>query len=156
MMIIPARQKGAAAVEFAILVPFMILMALGVTELGRAFYQYNTLTKSLRDGVRYLSTQAPGTGHGTAACLVVHGNQDCSGGVLVPGLSTSMVSVCDAINCAGTHSAVSTGTGVVNLVTVTVTGYTFDSFINFQMGGLTIGVPDLTFPPIGTTMRQAL
>ena len=52
------RQSGLAVVEFAIILPFIILMALAVTELGRGLYQYNTLTKAVRDGVRYLSGSA--------------------------------------------------------------------------------------------------
>jgi Flp pilus assembly protein TadG len=154
-MTFSAKQQGVAAVEFAILVPLMILMVFGITEFGRAFYQYNTLTKSVRDGVRYLSTQAPGTGHNIAACLAVYGNQTCTGQVLVPGLSTSMVNICDAINCP-THSAVSTGSGVVNLATVTVTGFPFTSLVNFNLAGLTIGAPNMTFGPVSATMRQIL
>jgi Flp pilus assembly protein TadG len=155
-MIFPAKQKGVAAIEFAILVPLMMLMVFGITEFGRAFYQYNTLTKSVRDGVRYLSTQAPSTGHGIAVCLAVYGNQSCTGQVLVPGLSTSMVSICDAINCPGTHSAVSTGSGVVNLATVSITGFPFTSLVNFNLAGLTIGAPNMTFGPVSATMRQIL
>lgn len=151
-----ARQRGVAAIEFAILVPVMLLIVFGITEFGRAFYQYNSLTKSVRDGVRYLSMRAPGAGHDVAACLAVHGNQTCEGPALVPGLSTSMVSVCDAINCPGTHSAVSTGTGVVNLVTLSISGYQFVSAINAQLGAVTIGAPDMAFDPISATMRQEL
>lgn len=155
-MTFPAKQEGVAAIEFAILVPLMMLMVFGITEFGRAFYQYNTLTKSVRDGVRYLSTQAPGTGHGIAACLAVYGNQSCSGQVLVPDLSTLMVNVCDASSCPATHGAVSTGSGVVNLVTVSITGFSFTPLVNFGLAGLTIGAPDMTFGPISATMRQEL
>lgn len=155
-MILTGRQEGVAAIEFAILVPLMMLMVFGITEFGRAFYQYNTLAKSVRDGVRYLSTQAPGTGHDIAACLAVYGNQTCTGQVLVPGLSASMVSICDAINCPGTHSAVLTGSGVVNLATVTVTGFPFTSLVNFNLMGLEIGAQSMTFGPISATMRQEL
>lgn len=155
-MTFPAKQEGVAAIEFAILVPLMMLMVFGITEFGRAFYQYNTLTKSVRDGVRYLSTQAPGTGHSIAVCLAVYGNQSCTGNALVPGLTEAMVNVCDAYNCPATHSAVSTGSGVVNLATVTVTGFPFTSLVNFNLAGLTIGAPNMTFGPVSTTMRQAL
>ena len=48
-------QQGLATVEFAIVLPLIILIALAVTELGRGLYQYNTLTKAVHDGVRYLS-----------------------------------------------------------------------------------------------------
>jgi Flp pilus assembly protein TadG len=51
-------QQGLATVEFAIVLPLVLLIALAVTELGRGLYQYNTLSKSVQDGVRYLSDQA--------------------------------------------------------------------------------------------------
>ena len=54
------RQKGVAALELAIAVPVLLLLLLASAELGRAFYQYNTLTKSVRDGARYLSENSLG------------------------------------------------------------------------------------------------
>lgn len=150
------KQEGVAAIEFAILVPLIVLMVFGITEFGRALYQYNALGKSVRDGVRYLSTQAPGTGHGVAACLAVYGNQTCTGPVLAPGLNLTMVSICDAISCPGTHASVSTGSGVVNLATVTVTGFPFTSLVNFNLAGMRIGAQSTAFGPISATMRQEL
>ena len=49
------RQRGVAAVEFAIILPVLLFLMVATEEVGRAFYQYNTLTKSVRDGARYLS-----------------------------------------------------------------------------------------------------
>ena len=51
-------QKGLAMVEMVIVTPLLLFLLLSVAELGRAFYQYNSLTKSVRDGARYLSTKA--------------------------------------------------------------------------------------------------
>jgi hypothetical protein len=59
------------------------------------------------------------------------------------------VTICDAVTCAGTHASVPTGLGSVNLVTVTITGYAFDSVVDFV-------VPDMTFDDISTTMRAQL
>lgn len=53
-----ATQHGVAAVEFAIVLPVLLLLMIATAELGRAFYQYDTLTKAVRDGARYLSTVA--------------------------------------------------------------------------------------------------
>lgn len=50
-----SRQRGVAAVELAILLPFLLLLVLGTAEFGRAFFQYNTLTKAVRNGARFLS-----------------------------------------------------------------------------------------------------
>jgi Flp pilus assembly protein TadG len=51
-------QRGVAAIEMAITLPVLLLLLVATAELGRAFYQYNTLSKSIRNAVRYLSTEA--------------------------------------------------------------------------------------------------
>ena len=150
------RQRGVAAVEFGFLIIPLTLMLFGLTEYGRAIYQYNTLVKATRDATRYLSTVAPGNGFSQARCLARHGNTACSGPLLVPDLTDDKVVICDATNCAGTHALVPTGSGAVNLVTVTISGYQFQSLINFPVGGLSAGAPDITFGDISNTMRQAL
>ena len=53
------RQKGTAIVEFALVLPFLLLLTFITTEFGRAIWQYNTLAKSVRDAARYLSLQTP-------------------------------------------------------------------------------------------------
>lgn len=148
-------QRGAAAIEFAILIVPLLLMLFGVTEYGRAIYQYNTLAKSVRDATRYLSTVAPGSGHAAARCLAVYGNTGCTGGPVAPGLTPAMVGICDASTCAATHNSQATGSGTANLVTVTISGYRFRTLLNFTMSGLTVGAPDITYDPIQNTMRQA-
>jgi Flp pilus assembly protein TadG len=156
-------ENGAAAIEFAILLIPLLVIVTGITEIGRAMYYYNTLTKSVRDAARLLSTQAPtdpdyATLKATAACLAVYGNSGCSGSALVPGLSETMFSVCDAASCPETHSAVATGTGAINLVTVTIgaTGneYTFTSLAAFAPA--LFGVPSIQFSAISVTMRQII
>lgn len=151
-------QRGVAAVEFGILIIPLSLMLFGLTEYGRAIYQYNTLVKSARDAVRYLTTVAPGTGDEVAKCLVLWGKQTSvcddndpdnpTPGVLAPYLSKSMVSV-------STEAAEVDG-NAVNLVTVTIDQYEFQSLINFPVGGLSIGAPNITFGAISNTMRQRL
>jgi Flp pilus assembly protein TadG len=157
---VPKRrnQKGAAAVELAILLIPLLLIAAGVTELGRAFFQYNALVKGTRDGVRFLTLKGPldpadpATAQNTAEarCLVVYGNRTCTGTARVPELSPGMITICDSATCPATHSAQPTGTGVINLVTVTISGYTFMPIVSFL-------VPSpLTFNDISATMRQVL
>ena len=48
-------QRGIAAIEMVITLPVLLLLLVGMAELGRAFYQYNTLTKSIRAGIRGIS-----------------------------------------------------------------------------------------------------
>jgi hypothetical protein len=160
-MIPRKHQRGVAAVEFGILIIPLTLMLFGLTEYGRAIYQYNTLVKATRDATRYLSTLAPGSGWAEAQCLARYGKTACGGTPLVPGLEEGKaeVVICDAIDatkCTAPHALVSTGSGAVNLVTVTISGYQFQSLINFPLAGLSVGAPDITFGDISNTMRQAL
>jgi Flp pilus assembly protein TadG len=52
------RERGIAVVEFTILLPVMLLLLMAIGELGRAFLQYNTLTRAVRDGARYVASNA--------------------------------------------------------------------------------------------------
>lgn len=145
------RQRGVAVLELGILLLPLVLIVFGITEFGRAFYEYNAIAKGTRDAVRYLSMQGPGdpTDAGKAKCMVVYGNSGCTGSARVLGLTTAMVTVCDSVTCAGTHAAQPTGSGSVNLVTVTVTGFPFTSIVPFV-------VPAMVFNNISTTMRAVL
>lgn len=150
-MLKPKSERGAAVVEFAILLPLLFIMAFGITEYGRAIYQYDTLTKSVRSASRYLSQYAPGDAGriGAAQCLALYGNTDCTGTVVVPGLTASMISVCDSVSCAGSNLNQQTGSGTVNLVTVTISGYHFNSLVPLLFSNITFG-------SISATMRQVL
>lgn len=49
----PHRRRGAAAVEFAIVLPILILLLLGGADLGRCFYSAMAVTNSARAGAEY-------------------------------------------------------------------------------------------------------
>jgi Flp pilus assembly protein TadG len=49
------EQKGAVLVEFAILIPFLLLLLIGIAEIGNTYYHMNTLNKSVQDAARYFS-----------------------------------------------------------------------------------------------------
>ncbi len=144
-------QRGVAAVEFGLLLTPLILMIFGTTELGRAIYSYNTLDKTVRDASRHLSQHGPGDAiiAAEARCLAVHGTTDCSGSPVAPGLTTSMVTICDASLCPSTHANQLTGLGSINLVTVGIQNYAFDSVVEFV-------IPNMTFNNISTTLRAQL
>lgn len=161
-MVVKQKQRGVAAVEFGFLIIPLTLMLFGLTEYGRAIYQYNTLVKATRDATRYLTTVAPGSGWDQARCLARYGNTACTGAVLAPDLEEdgAVVDICDATDatkCPGVpHALVPTGSGAINLVTVTIRGYQFQSLINFPLAGLNVGTPEISFGDISNTMRQAL
>ncbi|MDC7700349.1 TadE/TadG family type IV pilus assembly protein [Vogesella indigofera] len=145
-----SRQQGVAAVEMAILLMPLIFIVFGITEFGRAFYQFNTVTKATRDAARYLSAQQPGTKDTEATCLVRHGNTSCSGPLLAPELDDATVTICDWQRCAD-HLAQG-ATPVVNLVSVTVSNYQFVSLVPF----VTADLSTITFGQIRTVMKANL
>ena len=116
-----------------------------VVEFGRALYEYNTVTKSVRDAVRYLSAQLPNTGCSQAHNLVVYGQTTAGTTPLAPGLNTAAVSC--SWQTSGTYP-------LINTVTVTVTGYRFRS-MTASVFGLRLGDANggLTLSNIAATMR---
>ena len=139
------RQAGVALVEFALILPFLLLLSITAIELGREIWQYNTLTKSVRDSARYLSLQTPGTKITQARNLAVYGNLGGTGTPLATGLSTSHVPN-PTWQTAGT-------TPVINTVRVTISGYAFT-----PMFANAFGMPfgTLTYSDISATMRSYL
>jgi hypothetical protein len=49
------RRDGTAAVEFAIVMPVMLLLLFGGSEIGRLLIDYHAITKSVRDATRFLT-----------------------------------------------------------------------------------------------------
>lgn len=148
-------QRGVAAVELAIVTMMLIIIVFGVTELARAMYQYDAMTKSARAAARYLAVYdaSDEAVRERAKCVAVYGNPNCgASGVVpvVPGLSVSNVSVPDPATDPTLHG-VATGEGTIDLVRVTIgapaTPYSFVSFVPFV-------VPNIEFGPISATMPQ--
>jgi hypothetical protein len=49
------KRKGAVIVEFALVVPFLALIAFAVIDFSRAYGQMNALNSALREGARFAS-----------------------------------------------------------------------------------------------------
>ena len=139
------KVRGAVAVEMAFLMIPLIIMGFGAAEFGRAIYEYNTLTKSVRDGVRHVSQSDPTDAlKNEAIRLTVYGTTlGTSPQPLLPNLNEGMVGITESVDAT---------TGI-NLVTVTITGYRFDFIFNpLVFAGNT--ATSLTFDDIHATMRQ--
>lgn len=46
-------KQGQALVEFALVIPVLILILMGVFDLGRGIYAYNVVASAAREGARY-------------------------------------------------------------------------------------------------------
>ena len=99
-------QHGVAIVEFTIVLPVLLLLLFGVTELGRAIVRYNTLTKATQDGARYAAAFAL---RGTTTVVnvdaqlrtevrnvVIYGNQAGTGTPVLADLLPAQIEVVDA------------------------------------------------------------
>jgi hypothetical protein len=152
-------QKGVAIVEFALILPFLLLLTFVTTEFGRAIWEYNTLTKSVRDASRYLAIQPVGTKITEARNLMVYGKLNVTGSDLPLALNLSLANVPvvgDKHCCVWqevTSTPVNGSAPVIKIVTVRITGYTFNSMFNTVLG-LPFG--PLTFPDITASMRTFL
>jgi Flp pilus assembly protein TadG len=51
-------QSGAAAVEMALVTPFLLALMFGSFELGNYFYSEHVVAKAVRDGARFASRQS--------------------------------------------------------------------------------------------------
>ena len=126
------RDEGSSIVELAIVFPFLVLLFVGVAELGRLFYTYTTLAKATKVGARYLSSSRKVTkGDATeitnektaARNLVICGYTNCTDKTpIVPGLNAERVVVCDnfAVPCSTPIPA-----GTVKYFRVEITSYPF-------------------------------
>ena len=47
------RERGDGLVEFALILPILMLVLMGIVDLGRAVYAYNVVANSAREGARY-------------------------------------------------------------------------------------------------------
>jgi len=127
--------RGQTLVEMALILPIFLLVVIGLFDVGRAVWNYNTLAQSAREGVRVAAVETNWVGKTGAACttptcpanttqlkahIVTAANR-------VVGLDTlpdsAVVVRCGAtVNCSANNAS-------GNTVTVTVS-FTFQPVIN--------------------------
>lgn len=102
-------QEGTAAVEFAIILPILLVLTLGALDMGHMYYIDHLITNASREGARYAAKYT-----GTAAAP--------TSGQVSSYVKTASGLNYDAFNLPSlTVSAVSVGTVPSKIVTVTVT-----------------------------------
>jgi len=144
-----AKQKGLAAIEFTMILPFLLVLIFACAEFGRLMFQYNALNKTVRDASRYLTANArPGdtdvVNIKDAVALdvkrLIRYGQSTNSTVLLPNLQDDDIS----FNVSG------------DFITITVT-YDWqpifsDTFTTFGLGNDI----DLSFPMVSTYTMRAL
>ena len=123
-------ERGNALLEFAL--GWSILWALfaGIYQFGYSFYVYNTVLTSVADAAELGSkmtydTASPSTFTTALQNMVVYGNTAAGTRSIVPGLSTSNVTV--GVNPQGT---------MPTDITITINNFTINAlFTNFTFNG---------------------
>ncbi|MGD8109764.1 TadE/TadG family type IV pilus assembly protein [Vibrio sp. TRT 21S02] len=127
------KEHGVAAVEFLITIPVLMVILVGITELGNALIRYNSINKLVQNGVRYATSDITGTATYDAIALpseiknmVVYGKPTASTGdtPLLSGLTTADVFV--------VHDA--------GYVTITV-NHTYTPLLNIIPDSVNFNVP---------------
>lgn len=136
------RQQGSALVEFALVLPLLLILCFVITELGRAYYQYNTLAKSVREAARFLSVRTPGVDVDLAKNIILYGNPGGSGNYQLAALSAAKID--PTWKSLGSYPAITT-------VTIVVSNFSFTPIVSSVFG---IALPTVVFSPIKATMRS--
>ncbi|MEM7286963.1 MAG: TadE family protein [Actinomycetota bacterium] len=115
-----AGDRGVTAVEFAIILPLLLLLVFGIIEFGRAYQARLTVTHAAREGVRVLAVtenQAAAEAAALAATTGLDaGSVSVTGTPCAAGLPAEMVvtyPVTIEIPGTGVHSFTLTGRAVM-------------------------------------------
>ena len=152
------KQSGVAAVELALIMVPMLVLAFGIVEIGRALNYYNGLVKATRSAARYLTTKDLNDSSATKAAAITAAQNLAVCGLrsgctstnqLVPGLTSPSTQV-----AVTTTNDVPTGVGTINLVTVTIGGggnaaVTFQSFLPYS-------ITSFVYSPVKITMAWSV
>ncbi|RJG04568.1 TadE/TadG family type IV pilus assembly protein [Noviherbaspirillum sedimenti] len=130
----PARQHGAAVIEFALILALLISLLAGIFEFGRAFWYYDALTKATRDGARAMSVSATADIASVGVGLAKKEVADAVTAAGVPDFTEGNVAV-TCLNDAFDDAACTDG-ATPGGVRVQIVGYTMSigQFIPFLIG----------------------
>ena len=103
------NEEGAAIVEFALVVPLLIGLALGIVVLGQMFYTVNSLSAAVREGARYAAVQ-PAVTRDSVAARVVRSFRKLGGDALDPASEVSVTQAGDQITVTATYPMTAMGT----------------------------------------------
>lgn len=114
------RHRGSAAVEFALLLIFLLIIVAGIIEFGRIFWYYDALTKATRDSARFLSNTRLSTTVAVDSSLITEAKiivNDAATLAQVPYFSSAYVVVACDTPCDASPSYVNVS---VNAYTITI------------------------------------
>ena len=78
------NDRGAAVVEFAIVMPLLVALLVGIAEFGRAYYVQTTLSGAAREGVRVMALKDSPSAAKSAAISAAEPLAIAAGQIAVP------------------------------------------------------------------------
>ena len=109
-------ERGAALVEFALVVPFLMLMMCATIDIGLAVYTLNNLTAAVREGGRYAAVIEKPIWQNTPAVA-----QDS----VRNRVYNYIVGMNNGLTDDQTKALISVSKDGANLITVQITGYPY-------------------------------
>jgi Flp pilus assembly protein TadG len=122
---------GQSLVEFALIIPLIMLLVMGIFDLGRLFYIKITLESASREGAYYLSYNPNAV-------------ENCSGGICRPNAAAITAIQAEAVNMGvpivnpATNIAITGTRATGDPVTVTITQTVNLFILNFMTGPVTV------------------
>lgn len=90
---LPARARGAALIELALVLTLLVTIVAGIIGFGRTFWHYDALSKATRNAARTLSVSAPATLASVGAVNAAAEVRDAAASAGIDGFNTSNVLV---------------------------------------------------------------
>lgn len=117
---------GQSMIEFALILPVMVLIIAGIFDLGRAFYSFITITNAAREGARYGSLNPD---YMAGVCQATNDELQSSGIPLVDSHGINYFTI--TVSCASTMTCpVSTAIGCTENSPITVkVSYNYDQML---------------------------
>lgn len=79
-----ASERGQSLIELALALPFLVLIFLGVADLGRVFYYTSAITNAAREGASYAAHTAATNESVARRVCTETGFLECTAGVTSP------------------------------------------------------------------------
>jgi Flp pilus assembly protein TadG len=121
-----ARQRGLAAVEFAIVGSVLFMVLFGVLEFGRALFVANALAESTRRGARVAAICPVGDARPAQVAIFANGDG-------VSGIAPTLTIVSYLDQAGATLADPMANYASINYVRVRIVGYTQQMLIPYAM-----------------------
>lgn len=143
-------QRGQTLVEFALVVMVFLVVMFGLLEFARALWTWNTIVQATRAGARFAVVETPLGNNDAIKNYVVYLNSAGSGDPVLPGLTTSNVTVTfrkiDQTLTSGAYESTAAATPAekyqADVVQVGISGYAFNFVV--PIFGTSITLPAFT------------